>query len=239
MNIFKDIVNLLLPPRCAVCGKVLDIDKGLCDECIAEFDFIKDAVCYRCGRPFGNLSDGRGHGVCASCLHRKRHLFRFSRSAFGYDEFSKKLILDFKFHDRTDLASLLAKMMYVAGSDIFAAGIDVIVPVPLHYTRLLKRRYNQSALLARELGRLSGVKVCCDAVAKIKMTRPQAECSGAERLSNVKDVFAVKRPEEITGKRVLLIDDVLTTGATLTECGKAVRRARPKSLDNLTAARAL
>ena len=129
--------------------------------------------------------------------------------------------------------------MYVAGSDIFAAGIDVIVPVPLHYTRLLKRRYNQSALLARELGRLSGVKVCCDAVAKIKMTRPQAECSGAERLSNVKDVFAVKRPEEITGKRVLLIDDVLTTGATLTECGKAVRRARPKSLDNLTAARAL
>ena len=239
MNFWQNIINLILPPRCAICGKVLNKDKGICDDCIIKFDFINDSVCYYCGQPFGNLSDRHGHQVCASCLHRRPHLFRFSRSAFGYDDFSKKLILDFKFYDRTDLASLLAKMLYVAGQDIFAAGVDVIIPVPLHYTRLLKRRYNQSAMLAKELGRLTGIDVCYDAVIKTKMTRPQVECSGSERLVNLKNAFAVKHPEKISGRRVLLIDDVLTTGATLSECGRIIRKAKPKSLDNLTLARAL
>lgn len=237
MSFLKDIINLILPPRCAVCGCVLDTDKGVCDKCIAKFDFIKDSLCYRCGQPFANLSDGKGHKICAYCSAHKRRPFRLSRSAFEYNDFSKKLIIDFKFHDRTDLAPLLAKMMFVAGKDIFAAGVDVIIPVPLHYTRLLKRRYNQSALLAKELYCLSGVKICCDAIVKNRRTRPQVECLGTERLSNVKGAFLVNRPEIITGKRVLLIDDVLTTGATLKECAKTVRQARPKSIDNLTIAR--
>ncbi len=239
MNFFKDIINLILPPRCAVCGRILNADKGLCDDCIAKLDFINDTVCYRCGQPFGTLSDGKGHHICASCLQQSRHVFRFSRSVFVYDEFSKKLVLDFKFHDRTDLATLLAKMLYVAGKDIFSAGVDVIVPVPLHYTRLLKRRYNQSALLAKELGRLTGIKVCYNVVIKNKRTKPQVECSGVERLNNIKGAFKIREPELIKDKRILLIDDVLTTGATLTECARVIRKARPRSVDNLTLARVL
>ncbi len=239
MSFFKDILNIILPPRCAVCGKVMIEDKGLCDSCISQIEFLSGAVCQRCGQPLGEtISDGK-HLLCGACHRRRRHIFRLSRSAYVYDDFSKKLILDFKFHDRTDLSSLLAKMMYVAGKDIFSAGVDVIVPVPLHYTRLWKRRYNQSALLAKELSRLTGIKVAYDAVVKIKMTRPQAELSGAERLKNVKGVFCAKYPEYLQGKRVLLIDDVLTTGTTLKECALAIRQAKPKSIDSLTIARVI
>lgn len=239
MSFFKDIINFILPPRCACCGKVLDVDKGLCDNCIEQIEFINGAICYKCGQPLEAPNEQKGHLLCGSCVKPSRNIFRFSRSAYFYDDFSKRLILDFKFHDRTDLASLLAKIIYVAGKDIFSAGVDVIVPVPLHYTRLLKRRYNQSALLAKELGRLTGIRVDYDAVVKSKMTRPQVECSGAERLKNVKGAFTLKKPKHLQNKRVLLVDDVLTTGSTLKECALVIKQANPKSIDNLTIARAL
>ena len=134
---------------------------------------------------------------------------------------------------------MLAKIIYVAGKDIFAAGVDVIVPVPLHYTRLLYRRYNQSSLLAKELGHITGIKVEYDAIVKNKKTRPQVECSGTERMSNLKGAFCVKKPQVLQNKRVLLIDDILTTGSTLNECAKVIKKAKPKSIDNLTIARVL
>lgn len=239
MSLFRDILNLILPPRCAICGQVLADDKGICDDCIGQFEFISDNVCYYCGQPHSNFKDKKGHFVCGRCLGHPKRLFRLSRSACSYDDISQKLIVDFKFHDRTDLASLLAKMMYVAGKDIFSSGVDVIIPIPLHYTRLLKRKYNQSALLAKELSKLSGVKVCYGAVVKSKRTRPQVECSGQERLNNVRDAFSVKDALALKGKRVLLVDDVLTTGSTLKECARAVKKAKPKSIDSLTVARVL
>ena len=240
MSLWKQILNFILPPRCAICGKVLEIDKGICDNCIAKIEFINTAICYRCGNP---LLDGetssKKHLLCGNCIKKPNKLFRYSRSAYSYDDFSKKLILDFKFYDKTDLASLLAKIIYVAGKDIFAAGVDVIVPVPLHYTRLLYRRYNQSSLLAKELGRITGIKVEYNAIVKNKKTRPQVECSGTERLSNLKGAFYIKKPQVLQDKRVLLIDDILTTGSTLNECAKAIKKAKPKSIDNLTIARVL
>lgn len=237
MSFLQDILNVILPPRCAVCGEVLSIDKGICDKCIEDIDFLSDSICYRCGQPHSSFIDKKGHKICGNCLAHPRRLFRFSRSACSYDSIAQKLILNLKFHDRTDLASVLAKMMYVAGKDIFASGVDVIIPVPLHYTRILKRKYNQSALLAKELSRLTGIKVCYNTLIKCKMTRPQVECSGFERLNNVKGAFLLKNSEKIKGKRVLLVDDVLTTGSTIKECALTIRKAHPKSIDNLTIAR--
>ncbi len=239
MQFFKTLLNCLLPPRCQKCGKVLSQDLGLCDDCLAEIHFITEPYCYKCGHPFEFLEQKSGKLLCGNCLKNKRTPFRLSRSAFIYDEDSKKLILDFKFHDRTDNANVLAKMLFIAGKDIWEAGIDVIMPVPLHYTRLIKRRYNQSALLCNELGKLINIKVDNLSLIRHRKTRPQVELSGMERQRNVRNVFSVKNIDAVKGKRILLIDDVLTTGATLKECAYALKRAGAKSVDNLTLGRVI
>jgi ComF family protein len=240
MTILQDIINFILPSRCALCGRILSVDKGICDDCIKNIEFIKEPVCFVCGQPlFCEISEHDKNLLCANCLKKRRQTFRFSRSAFAYDNFSKKLILDFKFYERTDIASLLAKMMLVAGEDIFNAGVDVIVPVPLYYTRLIKRKYNQSALLAKELSKLTNIKADNFTLSKIRQTLPQVECTGHERINNVKGAFAVKNIQAIKNKRVLLVDDVLTTGSTLKECNLTLKKAGAKSVDNLTVARVI
>lgn len=237
MKIWEQFLNCILPPRCLKCGCILSDNRGLCPRCIQEINFITAPYCQKCGHPLETLPENGGKMLCGSCLSKKRTPFRLSRSAFRYDENSKHLVLAFKFHDKTDNASLLAKMMFVAGRDIFDAGADVIIPVPLHYTRLIKRRYNQSALLGHELSRLCGLPADCRSLVKHRRTRPQVELRGRERLENVKGAFSVKRAEKIKGKRVVLIDDVLTTGTTLKECAYALKRAGAKSVDTLTVAR--
>ena len=112
-----------------------------------------------------------------------------------------------------------------------------MIPVPLHYTRMLKRRFNQSALLAKEIHKLNGVPVDFVSLKRRRKTRPQVEFSGHERVNNVKGAFTVKDPSRIKGKRVLLLDDVMTTGSTLKECALALKRAGAKSVDTLTIAR--
>ena len=218
--VFQKIIDLLLPPRCLKCGKILGTGGGLCPDCFNEITFI--------AKPY-----------CSRCLADSRSPFRLSRSAVYYDEYSKPLILNFKFRDHTENASLLARWMWLGGKDIFAAGVDVIVPIPLHYTRLIKRRYNQSALLAGELGRLCGVPVDVRAVVRHRKTKPQVEFSGHERVKNVKNAFSVKYPAVLKGRRVLLLDDVMTTGSTLRECAKAILKAGAVSVDALTVARVI
>ena len=122
-------------------------------------------------------------------------------------------------------------------TDIFDEGVDLIVPIPLHFTRLIKRRYNQAALIATELGKLTGIKVDCTSVVRHKRTKPQVQFSGHARISNVKGAFSVKHPEKLKGKRIVLIDDVMTTGSTLKECALAMKKAGAKSVDTLTIAR--
>lgn len=236
MSVWSEIINWILPPRCLKCGKVLSQETGLCESCLENINFISGAYCKKCGFPLENVEAGQSL-LCATCLRRKRSPFRLSRSACVYDEASKPLILDFKFHDKTDNAGILARMMLVGGSDIWKQGIDCMIPVPLHYTRMIKRRFNQSALLANELSRLNHIPVDISSLVRHKRTRPQVEFSGHERVNNVKDAFVVKHPERIKGKRVLLLDDVMTTGSTLKECAIALKRAGAKSVDTLTVAR--
>jgi len=235
-KLFRLLLDSILPRRCRKCGQILTIEGELCEKCLNELNFIFPPYCRKCGHPLSE-KEARGKMLCASCLRKKRFPFRLSRSALCYDEASKNLILAFKFMDRTENARLLAAMLKVAGEDIFKAGVDVIVPVPLHYTRLVKRRYNQAALLARELGRYTGLPVDCFSLVRHKKTRPQVEFSGFERVRNVKNAFSVPHPEKLAGKRVVLIDDVLTTGSTLKECAAALKKAGVRSVDALTVAR--
>lgn len=235
---FEKIIDFILPRRCLKCGRILPEPGYLCEDCSEAINFIGSDCCRKCGHPlYEENADSRK--LCAGCLSRRRSFYRLARSAVVYDENSKNLILGFKFLDKTENADLLAAMLKVAGKDIFAAGADVLVPVPLHYTRLIKRRYNQSSLLAQKLGKMVGLPVDAFSLVKHKRTRPQTEFSGRERVVNVKNAFSVKYPERIKGKRIVLIDDVMTTGSTLKESARALRKAGAKSIDVLTVARVI
>lgn len=234
LNWFSLLLNAILPPRCLSCGKVIFSEDSLCAECFRNINFITEPVCQHCGTP---LPDSVSRGIlCPSCL-TVRDPFRFCRSAVLYDDFSKKLILDFKFSDHLENKILLSRWLYQAGKDIFANGTDLIIPVPLHYTRLIKRKYNQSAILADELSKLSSIPVDYKTLKKLKHTRPQVSCNGKERMINIRHAFEVTKNEDIKNKRVVLIDDVYTTGSTLKECAKVLKRAGAKSVDALTVAR--
>lgn len=233
-NWLSSFIDAVLPPRCLICGKVVCESNSLCVDCFEKINFITSPYCQRCGRPlFNDISDDL---FCASCLN-KRLPFRYSRSAIEYDDFSKKLILDFKFLDHIENKTLLSRWLFSAGKDIFSEGVDLIVPVPLHVARLFKRKYNQSAILAQELSKLSGILAEYKALKKVRHTRPQVQCGGSERAKNVRNAFEIIYPERIKGKRVVLIDDVFTTGATIKECTKVLKKAGALSVDALTIAR--
>lgn len=230
----KLLISAILPARCLLCGKIVHDDNSLCSECFEHINFITKPYCQHCGRPlFENIPDNL---YCVSCLNRK-HTFRYVRSAVVYDEFSKKLILDFKFYDHVENKKLLSKWLFLAGHDIFNYGVDLIIPVPLHFTRLFVRKYNQSAILADEISKHTGIKAEYKTLVKTKKTLPQVLCDSKQRAKNIKNAFKVKYPELVKDKRIVLIDDVFTTGATLRECAKVLIKAGAKSVDALTIAR--
>lgn len=239
MNAFlQKIIDLLLPPRCLLCGKITADHNGLCPDCFNTISFVPAPYCAKCGTPLPPENAKPGM-LCPQCLADNSSPFRMNRSAVKYDDSSKPLILNFKFRDHTENAPFLAHWLALSGKDIFQAGVDMIVPIPLHYTRLLKRRYNQSALLAKELSKLTGIPVDFKSVVRHRKTRPQVEFSGLERVKNVKNAFTVKDPRRLKGRKILLIDDVMTTGSTLKECAFALKKAGAESVDSLTVARVI
>lgn len=237
-NILKYILNIILPPRCPYCGKIVVLDHTLCESCFNKLHFITAPYCRICGNPIENEEDAKTGLICAHCSSHKRTI-RMVRSALVYDDFSKKTILDFKFYGKVQNACLLAKWMYAAGSDIFKAQADIIIPVPLSYRRLLRRGYNQSAILAQQLSKQTGIKADVTSFKKVKHTKPQSSLSENARLKNVHNAFKVVKNNNIKDKHVILIDDVMTTGATLNECAKVLLKAGALSVDALTVARVI
>lgn len=235
-NIFKNILNILLPPRCCCCGRAVLSEHTLCEHCFDQINFISKPYCKFCGMPFENEKEANVQKICPECA-KARRIVRLQRSAMIYDDFSKKLIIDFKFYAKTQNAQLLAKWLHMAGKDIFDEGVDLIMPVPLSKRRLLRRGYNQAAILARLVSKQTGVRADVLSLKKIKHTKPQSVLSGNARLKNVRQVFEVKPELNVKEKRVVLIDDVMTTGATLAECAKVLMKAGAKSVDTLTVAR--
>ncbi len=229
------IFNFILPPRCLICGKEVADEGRLCAECFSHVNFIVPPYCQKCGKPFDYSIPDQAL-LCPDCLSHK-FPFRMCRSAVVYDENSKKLILDFKFFDHLENKSLLANWLFLAGKDIFNADVDLIIPVPLHFSRLLKRKYNQSAVLCDALSKLTHIPANYKALRKIKHTLPQVSCNGKQRLKNVRNAFDVIHPEMIKNKRIVLVDDVFTTGSTLKECARALKKSGAKSVDALTIAR--
>ncbi|MFV0626855.1 MAG: ComF family protein [Alphaproteobacteria bacterium] len=232
---FANLINFILPPRCINCGNILNGNDGICSDCFQKINFISRPFCEKCGQPFEE--NIKGNKLCGNCIKEKKPIFRLFRSVFIYDDFSKKMILALKFLDKTENAKVLGKLMFFSAKDILENEIDLIIPIPLHYKRMLKRKYNQAGLLAQVLSKFCKIPVDYSSVIRSKNNRPQVEFSGKVRHNNVRGVFEVKYPEKIRDKRILLIDDVYTTGSTMKECAKALLKAGAKSVDFLTVAR--
>src|SRR5487761_210982 len=227
------LLDLLLPPRCLKCGSEIGGDGALCASCWRSIAFLQPPCCTRCGLPF-EVDLGAG-AVCGACA-RDAPLYARARAAMRYDEASRTLVLAFKHGDKLQLAPALGRFMRRAGAELLAA-CDIVVPVPLHWTRLFARRYNQSAILAHALVRDGGPPVVADLLERRRATPSQGRSGRAERRRNVRGAFALKRGRGVAGRRVLLVDDVLTTGATVSECARTLLDAGATAVDVLTLAR--
>ncbi|NKB45272.1 MAG: ComF family protein [Alphaproteobacteria bacterium] len=229
-------LDAVMPPRCLKCGVVVADPGALCAMCFDEVTFITPPYCARCGIPFVDVyTNVVDTAVCGACAKRSPSFDR-ARAVYVYDEKSRPLITRFKHADRTDFTPALGRWMVRAGAELLG-GADLIVPVPLHRWRLLTRTYNQSALLARWVSRHSCVPANYNALHRTKRTPSQGGLSAVGRRRNVARAFTVKDAATVAGKQIVLIDDVLTTGATLDACASALRHAGAVGVDALVVGR--
>jgi ComF family protein len=233
----RAVLDVLLPPQCAVCDAAVDEPGKLCPACFRQTGFVTEPFCAVCGVPFPSAAFGGPDMLCPGC-HAERPLFRRARAALRYDAQGRRLILPFKHADRTEMAAVLAPHMVRAGA-VLLRDTDLLVPAPLHRARLFRRRYNQAALLAKAIGRIAGRACLLDALLRQRATEALGEKSAAERAAEVAGAFAVRprRASRLIGRRVLLIDDVMTSGATANACTSALLDAGVAAVDVLVAAR--
>lgn len=216
-------LDMLFPPHCLTCDAAVSEQGTQCAACFAQLRVAAGPLCPVCGAPAEQES-----APCVECADNPP-MFRAARAALLYEGLSKRLVLAFKHADRTELAAPLARHMARAG-DALLRGCDLLVPVPLHRWRLLRRRHNQAGLLAAELSRLSGKPWAADLLRRQRATRPLGELGAMARAAALEDAFALRdgAAAEVAGRSVLLVDDVLTSGATANACASAllVRGAR-------------
>jgi ComF family protein len=197
--------------------------------------FFAPPWCAVCGLPFPHpMGDD---AICADCA-RDRSSWDRARAVLRYDKHSRRLVLALKHADRTHLARALGGWMRRAGAEVLD-GADLVLPVPLHWTRLFARRYNQAGLLAHAIRAAGGPPVAPDWLVRRRRTPSQGRLGAAARARNVRGAFALRRGRSVKGKRIVLVDDVLTTGATVEECARVLRRAGAAFVGVLTLARAL
>jgi ComF family protein len=232
--VLRATLDLALPRLCAVCREPVD-GQGLCPACWSKLSFISRPYCERLGIPF--VYDP-GPGILSMEAIADPPAYQRSRAAVRFDEVSRALVHALKYGDRLDLAPMMGRWLANAGRELLGDA-DALVPVPLHWRRRWARRFNQSAVLAAAVSAASGVPVAADVLKRVKATAQQVGLSRAERATNVQGAFRVP-PENkgaIAGRRLVLVDDVLTSGATVEGSARALLRAGAANVDVLVFAR--
>lgn len=228
-------VDVVYPPSCVACQAATGQAQALCPACWGEMRFIERPYCERLGTPF---PVDLGEGLVSPAAIADPPVFGRARAVCRFDGTARELVHRLKYGDRTDLALTMGRMMIQAGRELLPDA-DVIVPVPLHRFRLWTRRFNQAAALAQVVSRGSGVPLAPLALARVKRTRQQVGLTRPQRADNLQGAFRVLPAGrmQIEGRRVLLIDDVLTTGATGNTAARALLRGGARAVDLLTFAR--
>jgi ComF family protein len=233
-NAARLVLDVALPTLCVACREPVD-GEGVCAQCWAKLSFIARPFCPRLGVPF--VYDPGPELLSMEAIASPPAYAR-ARAAVRYDDVAKTLVHALKYQDRTDLAPAMGRWMARAGQELLNEA-DWLIPVPLHWRRAWHRRYNQSGALARAIERQSGIKVRGELLRRVRATEQQVGLSRPQRASNVQGAFKVSadRQSEVQGRRVVLIDDVLTSGATVDACARALLRAKAATVDVLVFAR--
>jgi len=235
VNAGKGGIDLVLPPRCLSCGAITTGDGAVCGTCWPTLALIEQPFCRRCGIPFE--FDPGADTECGACI-AKPPAFDRARAALVYDDASRPLILSLKNGDRMHAGRYLGAWLARAGNGALSEA-DVVAPVPLHWRRLVSRRYNQSAELAKSLAQHTGLPLVVDLLKRHRPTPTQAGLNPRQRRENVRGAFAVTEAHRarLKGSAVLLVDDVYTTGATVDQCARVLKRAGAARVDVLVLAR--
>ena len=233
--LFRTVLDAALPPLCPSCREPLGDGAGLCASCWSKLSLIEPPFCARLGIPF---TYDPGPGLLSMEAMAHPPAYDRARSAVRYDEVARKLVLAFKYADRLDFAPMMGTWMARAGRELLTDA-DALMPVPLHWRRLWARRFNQAAALAGAISGISHVPVLHDVLKRVRATPQQVGLSKTQRADNVQGAFRV--PDEaralVSGRRIVLVDDVLTSGATVDTCARALLRAGAAHVDVLVFAR--
>lgn len=225
-------LDFLLPPRCASCDRPIGLPDGLCASCWAKTPFLEPPWCDRLGLPF---SHDLGAGALSPRAIAEPPVFDRARAATLYEGPARDMVLGLKFHRRRELALPMGRWMARAGRELLE-GDPLIVPVPLHRLRLWQRRFNQATDLASALGRVTGLDVGHTVLKRRRRTRQQVGLDAKARHVNVRGAFVLSPPDalKVAGRRIVLVDDVLTTGSTVSACARVLQRGGAARVDVLT-----
>lgn len=229
-KVWKNIIDFIFPPFCAICNSTLkENEKVVCESCFQNIKFVEPPFCKKCGKPLLKVR-------CENCRSNK-FVFKKARVLGVYDGTLREIIHLLKYNRKLSLAKRLGKMMnLVLHTDNVLKGADMIVPVPLHQSRLRERGYNQCDCLSDSLSGSSKIPVFKKVLVRRRATKSQIKLEPEQRLKNVEGAFVVKDKKKVEGKKVLLVDDVMTTGSTLNACSDALLRGGADEVYCLTAA---
>jgi len=230
-SLLRQLLDFALPPRCAGCGEIVAEVHSFCPDCWTRIEFLGESGCTTCGLPL----EATEAEECGVCVAKPPRISR-TRSAVAYDEISRSIAIRLKYGRKVALARTMARFMApLVQRDDHA----ILVPVPLHRTRLWQRGFNQSVLVAREIARATGLRSEPSLLRRVKRTPPLKGMNRRQRRKVVAGAFQVEKSLELQGRTVVLIDDVLTTGSTANACARALQRAGAKRVELVSWARVI